>query len=333
MGPDASRPDGRSAGRARWGCGRRVAAGAAVALGAAGLPGLALALAHGERSGVPGLAEAWTLSPLILLPLAVFAGLYVLGLRRLWRGGHPGRGVSLAEATAFAGGAGALFLAAVWPFDALGNWSLAAHMAQHMLLLAVAPPLLLAARPRAALAAALPPAWSRVLHRGLHACAVRPLHSLAGATLANVAVMWGWHMPAALALALASEPVHWLMHASFLGAGLWLWTLLWQRLRDDAAGGALAGTVAIVVVMMQMGFLGALLTFSRRALYPYYAARAPALDLDVLVDQQLAGLIMWVPSCLPYLAGAIWLLAREFGRLRQSGRGGTQSGRSGVDGG
>lgn len=278
----------------------------------------AAAVAHDGGHGVPRLATAWTFPPLLLVPLALFVGLYVLGLRRLWRGGHGGRGVSRAEGAAFGGGVLALLLATVWPFDALGEWSLAAHMAQHMLLLAVAPPLLLAARPRAALAAALPAAWARGLHRCARACAIPPLRSLAGATLANVAVMWGWHMPAALELALASEAVHWLMHASFLGAGLWLWTLLWQRLRDDAAGGALAGTVAIVVVMMQMGFLGALLTFSRRALYPFYAARAPELGLDVLADQQLAGLIMWVPSCLPYLAGAIWLLAREFGRLRQA---------------
>ncbi|MGJ4729397.1 cytochrome c oxidase assembly protein, partial [Luteimonas sp. SDU101] len=164
---------------------------------------------------------------------------------------------------------------------------------------------------------ALPPDWSRALHRCAQACAVAPLRSLSAATLANVAVMWGWHAPAALELALASEALHWLMHGSFLAAGLWLWTLLWQRLRDDVAGGALAGTVAIVVVMMQMGFLGALLTFSRRTLYPFYEARTPQLGLDVLSDQQLAGLVMWVPSCLPYLAGAIWLLAREFGRLRQ----------------
>lgn len=291
-------------------------AGRAALAAACAAPGLAQA--HETGDGVPDLATAWTLSPLLLVPLALFAGLYLRGLWRLWRGGHAGRGVSRAEAAGFVGGMLALLLAGVWPFDALGEWSLAAHMAQHMLLLAVAPPLLLAARPRAALAAALPPDWSRALHRGLQACATAPLRSLAAATLANVAVMWGWHMPAALALALASEAVHWLMHASFLAAGLWLWTLLWQRLRDDAAGGALAGTVAIVVVMMQMGFLGALLTFSRRALYPFYAGRAPRLGLDVLADQQLAGLIMWVPSCLPYLAGAIWLLAREFGRLRQT---------------
>jgi len=287
-----------------------------LALAAAATP--LSAAAHDGGHGVPSLATAWTFSPLLLVPLVLFVVLYVAGLWRLWRGGHVGRGVSLAEASAFAGGVLALLLATVWPFDALGEWSLAAHMAQHMLLLAVVPPLLLAARPRAALAAALPPDWSRVLHRLAQACAIAPLRSLAAATLANVAVMWGWHSPAALELALASEAVHWLMHGSFLVAGLWLWSLLWQRIRDDASGGALAGTVAIVVVMMQMGFLGALMTFSRRSLYPFYAERAPELGLDVLADQQLAGLIMWVPSCLPYLAGAIWLLAREFGRLRQS---------------
>src|SRR5690606_20680233 len=173
--------------------------------------------------------------------------------------------------SAFASGLLALLLATVWPFDALGEWSLAAHMAQHMLLLAVAPPLLLAARPRAALAAALPPDWSRRLHRIAQAFAIAPLRSLAAATLANVAVMGGWHSPAALERALAGGAVHWRMHARFLLAGRWLWPLLGQRIRDDAAGGALAGVVAIVVVMMQMGFLGALMTFSRRSLYPFCA--------------------------------------------------------------
>lgn len=283
------------------------------------LAGAGPAVAHDAGHGVPGLAEAWTLSPLVLVPLLLFAGLYGRGLWRLWAGGHAGRGISRPQALAAAAGVLALLLATVWPFDALGDWSLAAHMAQHMLLLAVAPPLLLPARPRAALAAALPAAGARALHAVARACAVPMLRSLAAATLANVAVMWGWHLPAALALALASEPVHWLMHGSFLGAGLWLWTLLWQRLRDDVSGGALAGAVAIVAVMMQMGFLGALLTFSRRPLYPHYAARAPELGLDVLLDQQLAGLVMWVPACLPYLAGAVWLLAREFARPRRAG--------------
>jgi putative membrane protein len=283
---------------------------------AAGLAIPATGSAHSRGDGPPALHDAWTLSPWLLVPLLAFAAAYAVGIGRLWRGGHAGRGVSRAEAGACMAGLAAMLLATVWPFDALGEWSLAAHMAQHMLLLAVAPPLLLAARPVAGLAAGLPRSWSTALHRGLRAVQGPVSRSLAAATAANVAVMWGWHLPAALAWALRSEPVHWLMHGSFLVAGLWLWALLWQRLRDDS-GGALAGAVAVVVVMMQMGFLGALLTFSGRVLYPVYAGRVPQLGLDPLVDQQLAGLVMWVPACLPYLAGALWLLARE---LRRSGR-------------
>ncbi|WP_202844690.1 cytochrome c oxidase assembly protein [Luteimonas saliphila] len=276
----------------------------------------ASAAAHSVTDGPPEWHSAWTLSPWGLVPLLVFATAYATGVWRLWRGGHAGRGISRVEVGASLAGLLALLLATVWPFDALGEWSLAAHMAQHMLLLAVAPPLLLAARPWAALAAALPPRWSRALHRLSMAGRTRVVQSLAAATAANVAVMAGWHVPAALSLALRSEAVHWMMHASFLLAGLWLWTLLWQRLRDDARG-ALAGTVAVVVVMMQMGFVGALLTFSGRVLYPFYAERAPQVGIDALVDQQLAGLVMWVPASLPYLAGALWLLARE---LRRPGR-------------
>jgi putative membrane protein len=239
---------------------------------------------------------------------------YAAGLWRLWRGAHAGRGISIAEAALFFAGVGVLVLAMVWPVDAYGAWLLSAHMGQHMMLLALAPPLLLAGRPMAATAAALPPRWSRALHAALRPLAPGFGRTLALATFANVAVMWGWHAPAGLALVMRSEPAHWLMHGSFLLAGLWFWALLWQRIRDGAPG-ALAGAVAIVVVMMQMGFLGALLTFSQRILYPVYADRAAELGMTAFDDQQLAGLIMWVPSALPYLAGALWLLGREFRRL------------------
>lgn len=268
----------------------------------------------GELPGeVPTLATAWSLSPVIPALLLV-AALYAAGLWRLWHGGHAGRGIAVPEATLFYAGIGVLAMAMVWPVDAYGAWLLSAHMGQHMLLLALAPPLLLAGRPMAAMAAALPPRWSRVLHRALRPVVPGFGRTLALATFANVAVMWAWHAPAALALVMRSEPAHWLMHGSFLLAGLWLWALLWQRIRDDAAR-ALSGAIAIVVVMMQMGFLGALLVFSQRVLYPVYADRAAELGMTAFDDQQLAGLIMWVPSSLPYLAGALWLLARGFDRI------------------
>src|SRR5690606_40195217 len=113
-------------------------------------------------------------------------------------------------------------------------------------------------------------------------------------------------LPVATTAALQNEAVHWVMHASFLLAGLWFWAALLHRIREPETGVG-AALVAIIAVMMAMGFLGALLTFSRRVLYAVYGWRAPELGLDPLVDQQLAGLVMWVPACLPYIIGGLAL--------------------------
>lgn len=264
----------------------------------------------------PTLATAWTLSPWLLVPLIAAVLLYVVGLARLWRRAGAGRGIRLPALSAGTLGLLALLAATVWPLDAFGAWSLGAHMAQHMLLLALVPPLLLAAKPVAIAANALPVGVSRALHTAFAVPAARLADALAPAAIAHSAVMWLWHLPRATAAALHSEPLHWAMHASFLLAGLWFWAALWRRLRDPDAGAG-SGVVALVAVMMQMGFLGALLTFAPRPLYPVYLDRAPAVGLDPLVDQQLAGLVMWVPSCLPYLVGALWLLWRGFERLER----------------
>ena len=209
-----------------------------------------------------------------------------------------------------------LLLSTTWPLDAYGEWSLAAHIAQHMLLIAFVPPLLLAGRPLAVAAHALPVAATRRLHRALGATQGRAADSLTGASAVHAAVLWAWHLPVATTAALRSDPVHWLMHGTFLAAGLWLWAAMWKRLRDPHVGAG-AGVVAMVAVMMQMGFIGALLTFATRPLYPVYAERAPLLRLDAIADQQLAGVLMWVPSCIPYLAGAMWLLWHGFARLQR----------------
>lgn len=259
------------------------------------------------------MASAWTLDPLYLaVPIATVV-LYAVGQIRLWRQAGAGRGVSIPAATAFWLGVAVLFLALVWPLDAFGEWSLAAHMAQHMLLLAVAPPLLLAGQPWAVAAHALPRTWSRWLHRTGSATHARLLAALVSATLAQGAVMWLWHLPAATTAALDNDGLHVLMHASFLIAGLWFWSSVMRCVRDPRAGAAPA-FVALVAVMMLMGLLGALLTFSRRTLYPIYVTRAPELGMDPLIDQQLAGLIMWVPACVPYLLGGLWILGKAFTR-------------------
>ncbi len=265
-----------------------------------------LAGAHSTED-VPSLATAWTLSPWLLVPLAAFVLFYACGLARLWRRAGWGRGLGGGQLLAFVTGIAALLLATVWPLDALGEWSMAAHMAQHALLLAVVPPLLLASQPGAALASLVPTRASKWFHRQVRTPLQGVLFALAPATVVHCAVMWGWHLPAAIAAALAGETLHWLMHASFLLAGLWFWSAVLHRLRDPA-GGVGAGLLALVVVMMQMGLMGALLTFAGRPLYAHYALQAPRLGLDPLADQQLAGLLMWVPACLPYLLAGVWLL-------------------------
>lgn len=242
--------------------------------------------------------------------------LYALGLRRLWRRGI-GHGVGLAQAGAFVLGWLALGVAVVWPLDALGVWSLAAHMAQHMVLMALAPPLLLAGLPGAVWVAALPAPWARTISAPFNSVRGRRAWQLAtGATLVTLlqaAVMWGWHLPAAMELALRNDLVHYAMHLCFALAGLLFWASLLRSLREPQLGAGSA-VAAIVATMLQMGLLSALLVFASRPMYPWYFDRAPLLGLSALEDQQLAGLIMWVPSALPYLVGGLMLVAAWLAR-------------------
>lgn len=280
----------------------------------------------------PTLATAWTLTAWTLLPLILAILLYAWGWRHLQAGPSVARSMRRREGTAFLGGALAVALALVWPLDAFGAYSLAAHVAQHMTLLALAPALLVAGRPLAVAAAALPRPWRRgsaVRDAGRSAGGV----ALGPATVAHVAAMLLWHLPAATAAALESGSVHRAMAASTLGAGLWFWGALWHRLRAGGAG-AVGGLVALVTVMMVMGFLGALLTFSPRLLYPAYTDRGLLLGLDPLRDQQLAGLLMWVPAGVPYVAMGLALViallqhvrTRDASRCPDSTPGSTRTG-------
>ena len=256
----------------------------------------------------PPLGYAWTLSPWSLLPMAAAAILYAVGRRRMRRtsvGTGPMYGWR--GPLAFAAGMAALGLALVWPLDTYAGYALSAHVAQHMTLLACAPPMLLVARPVQVAAHALPPPIASRFARAVAPLAGLAHAQLGAATLVHVGTMWLWHLPAATAASLASEALHRMMLASVLLAGLWFWSAVLHRLRTRD-GSAAGGLVALVTAMMLMGFLGALLTFSPRLLYPAYTDRALLAGLDAVRDQQLAGLLMWVPSGLPYLVVGMCLV-------------------------
>lgn len=270
-----------------------------------GLP--AAALAHVPAAGAerPWALDPWVLLG-VLLPLGLAALAYGYGA---WRGREPAWRVAC-----FSGGMLTLFIALVWPLDPLAGRSFAAHMGQHMLLMIVAPPLLLLARPLPAMLRARPELagpvrWAR---RGRWQALARPnpafvLHGLA---------IWAWHAPRPYTLALQSEPVHILEHLSFLGTGLLFW---WGVVHAGSPRGIGYGAAALLVLgtLMHTGLLGAVLTFAPRPLYPIHEAEsALAGGLAPLADQQLAGLLMWVPGGFAYLlaglvlAGA-WLRAAD----------------------
>jgi len=126
----------------------------------------------------------------------------------------------------------------------------------------------------------------------------------------NVGVFWGWHVPAAYQWALSSDAAYWLGQAALLGSSMLLWSALF---RPDASGPHVF--FALVAMVMQMGLLGAIITFAPQALYAPHFLTTQQYGLSPLEDQQLAGLIMWVGS-LPLTALAGWaVLARLFSRF------------------
>lgn len=127
----------------------------------------------------------------------------------------------------------------------------------------------------------------------------------------HAVALWAWHVPAFFNAALADQGIHTWQHLSFLVSALFFW---WTVIRDGATR-TRCGTamLALFTTMLHTSALGALLTFAAKPWYTAYLATTPLLGWEPLVDQQLGGLIMWVPDGLVYVAaglalGAKWLL-------------------------
>ena len=133
--------------------------------------------------------------------------------------------------------------------------------------------------------------------------APRARTSLSLPFIAHLALLWVWHAPTPYAWALTGTAPYWLMELSLLGSAVWLWREILHPGR--ATGAVLAGLLGTVV---QMGFLGALLTFAKQPLFAAHIGTTEAFGLSALEDQQLAGLLMWVPAALPYMAVGLWHL-------------------------
>ena len=254
--------------------------------------------------------RAWEIPPALVVALAVTAVVYARGWRRL----RPGR-VSAAQRGAFVAGLGMLFVALASPLDGLADRSLPIHMAQHLVLLVVVPPLLLAGAPMVPLLRGLPAGRVRAAFGAVAALADRLAHPVVG-LIALALATWGWHVPAAFELALRDRAWHVAEHASFLGAGLLFWWPVVQPWPSRAHWPRWAIVPYLLLADVQNSALAALLIFSDRVFYPTYGIGPAALD-----GQALAGLLMWVPMSFAYLVPAAvvtWRLLAP--RKRDEGR-------------
>jgi putative membrane protein len=265
------------------------------------------ALAHGVE--VHGSSETgWRIAVAVPLFLAGFA--YARGLRRAWRRAGPGRGVRRAEAFAFGAGLTVLALMLVLPLHAWGRLRFAPHMLEHELLTVLAAPLLAAGQPGVPYLLALPLSWRRrlgvLLARAGTTGLWRRLVHPAVAWALHGAALWLWHAPPLFEAALRSEAIHYLQHLTLLGTALLFWASLLPR-RADMQVRAVA-VFSLFTTTLHSTLLGALLTLSPTIWYASYAGAAAPGSLSALEDQQLAGLIMWVPAGLVYVAAALALL-------------------------
>lgn len=224
--------------------------------------------------------------------LAASGLLYAAGLTRmLARDARPPR----LETAAFAIGWLTLAIALLSPIATVSEWLFSVHMTQHELLMLVAAPLLAIGRPFVPMLFALPQRW-RSGNDGKRGSLRRQLLRLASSPFFVFALhaiaLWVWHLPVLYEAAVLDDRIHLVQHIFFTGtATLFWWGLIRGRYGRMGYGAAF---IYIFATAIHSGGLGALLTFSNRAWYSLYVQRANG--GDALGDQQLGGLIMWVPA-------------------------------------
>lgn len=288
----------------------------------AALPAPARSGTRAPASAGPGGLGPWTFDPLVIGALLIVATVYALGTRRLWqrRGRHSPVGAR--QLVCMIAGWLALIIALLSPLDSRSDLSFAAHMTQHELLMLVAAPLLVLGRPLVVVLWALPPEARRragqALTQGRFARSWRTLSGPVVALFLHALAVWLWHLPALFDAALAHEPVHAVQHLSFFAtAALFWWAIVHGRYGRLGYG---LSVLFVFATALHQSVLGALLTLARVAWYPLAADRARSSGLDPLEDQQLAGLLMWVPSGVLFAILGLALFSAWLGDIERRAR-------------
>ncbi|HVX40632.1 MAG TPA: cytochrome c oxidase assembly protein [Gemmatimonadaceae bacterium] len=251
----------------------------------------------------------WDLEPGVVVPVLLAGILYARGWRRP-RATH--RSFFRRHAPVWFWLAEVLvLLALVSPLDGFADALFSAHMAQHLVLILVVAPLYVLGEPVIPVLRGLP--------RRARTAAVRAWHAVPGARAAwhvllapgvvftvHMAAIWFWHFPGPYQAALGNDAVHALEHLSFLGTAVLFWWLVMQPTGRRRLGYG-QGLFFVGATLIQGGALGALLMWSSTPWYPAHAASTLAMGVSPLADQQLAGLLMWIPPGFLYIGAACGL--------------------------
>ena len=228
---------------------------------------------------------------------------------RVWRSAEIGKGLRKREVACFAGGWLALILALVSPVHAWGQVLFSAHMTQHGILMLVAAPLLVLSRPVVAFMWAFPLEWSRRIGNLGKISLVQKTWRLLTiplvAWVVHAIALWTWHIPLLFDAVLHNEWIHTAQHLCFLISALLFWWALIHGPQGIMGYGA--ALLYLFTTSIHSGLLGALITFAVTPWYPSYSGLTTSWGLTPLEDQQLGGLIMWIPASLVYVFAGLAL--------------------------
>ena len=271
------------------------------------------ALAAHDGGPEPDSPSGWDL--LVTAGLIAMAALYARGRSHL--GAAIARRTRLAAAAFWAGWI-AMLVAVLPPLDGLAVERFSAHMLQHELLMLVGAPLMIAGRAFATALVGLP-AQARagaasLLQSGAAGGTWRALSAPLVAWALHGLTVWLWHVPALYEGAVRHEALHFVQHATFVGTAVLFWSGLIHGRYGRAGYGA--SVFYVFTTLVHTGLLGAVFTLAPSPLYPLYAARTP----DAVADQQIAGLVMWVPAGLVLTLTGLGLFAAWLGDSERRAR-------------
>ncbi len=261
----------------------------------------------------------WTFSPEIIVVTLLAGAIYLRGMARRATVRNP---VSPLRHAMFLGGVGAIYLALQSPLDQLAEHLFWLHQVQHFMLRMLGPMLIALAAPESVLIAGLPAG----LRRGIVApvLASGPLRGFFGllsrpltAFVLFVASLYVWQVPTIHDAALASTPVHYLMHVTMLAAGLlFFWVVLGHNDRPATASHG-ARILMLIGAILSSIVIGALTTMKMTILYTGYGVGDRLFGISPMADETTGGIILWVPSSMMYIIAIMIVL---HGRERNEDR-------------